>query len=207
MLNFFRKSPKVIDLATIKKSTRVLIIDDDEPEELRLLLKRDGWKDFYLPDLDSLENRKLKESHIICIDIMGVGRALQCSNGMDLVKHIKIKHPEKKIILYSSVSKQDIFSDALDYVDKRLKKEASLIPFSQAVEEMARNTFSWEETIKYAYAALRTNFPEMKFEDFKAMAEKSQKRDGTFDGEKFAKKTGVALDVASKIASLVGLAL
>lgn len=207
MFNFIfgKKSPKPLTLSQLKKVTKVLIIDDEEPKELRELLRKEGWKNYYLNDLDTLANKRLEDSQIICIDIMGVGKKLQVDNGMGLVKHIKEKYPEKKIILYSSVSKQDIFSDALDYVDKRLRKEASLVPFSLAIEEMSANTFSWDETIRFAYEKVKDLLPDsIEFNQFKLAAEKSITNEGWSKG-RFIKKSGVGLDVASKIATLVSL--
>ena len=204
---FRQKVPKQISDQQIKARTTVLVIDDQEPVELRALLKRDGWKNYYIDDLESLEARKLRDSQIICIDIMGVGKALRVDDGMGLVKDIKIKYPEKKIILYSSVSKQNIFSEALDYVDKRLKKQSSLIPFVTAIEEMAENTFSWEATLRYAYTKLENDIGDlMDFDTFKRYAEKSIGKKG-WNKRDFVKKAGVSLDVASKLSALIALAL
>ena len=145
MFSFFKKRNKFkpVNIDRLKELTRVLIIDDEDPVDLREHLKREGWKTSYLEDLDALSNKKLIEAQIVCIDIMGVGIKLGEENGMGLVRHIKEKYPEKKVILYSSVPKQDIFDEALDYVDKRLRKEASLLPFSSAVEELSSKTYSW----------------------------------------------------------------
>lgn len=204
---FGTKVPEPLTVEQLKKVTKVLIIDDEEPRELRELLKKEGWKNYYLNDLDALSNKRLVDSQIVCIDIMGVGKKLQVNDGMGLVKYIKERYPEKKIILYSSVSKQDIFSDALDYVDKRLRKEASLVPFSTAIEEMAANTLSWDETIKYAYTKVKDMLGEtIDYQQFRVAAEKSITNKG-WSEDKFMKKSGVGLDVASKIASLVSLAM
>jgi DNA-binding NtrC family response regulator len=209
MFNYFFKNnvPDTLSVEQLKRTTKVLIIDDEEPKELRELLKKEGWKNYYLNDLDALSNKKLEESHVVCIDIMGVGKKLQVQDGMGLVKHIKKRYPEKKIILYSSVSKQDIFSDAIDHVDKRLRKESSLVPFIIAIEEMAANTFSWEQTVKYAYLQVKDTLGEtIEYEAFRDAAEKSITTNG-WNPKTFMKKSGVGLDVASKIASLVALAL
>jgi len=209
MFNFIfgRKVPETVSVEKLKKITKVLIIDDEEPKELRDLLRKDGWKNYYLNDLDSLSNKRLEDSHVICIDIMGVGKKLQVEDGMGLVKHIKERYPEKKIILYSSISKQNIFSEALDYVDKRLRKEASLVPFSTAIEEMAANTFSWDETIKYAYLKVKDLLGDgIEFEQFKLAVENSITNSG-WNEKKFMKKAGVGFDVASKLASLISLAI
>ena len=130
------------------------MIDDNEPEEIKGHLEKEGWKVSWIPDLDALSNKTLKACHIVCLDIMGVGKLLRLESGMGLVKTIKSKYPEKKIILYSSVSHQDIFDDSVDIVDKRLRKEISPLPFSAAVEELAIKTLNWKDTAKLAYSKI-----------------------------------------------------
>lgn len=209
MFGFMRKknSPRSLTQEQIKELTRVLIIDDEEPRELRALLRKEGWKTTHLTDLDSLANKSLNEAHIVCIDIMGVGKILQVSDGLELVGHIKERYPNKKVILYSSVSRQDIFSDSLDYVDKRLRKEASLVPFVTAIEEMAANTFSWDEALVYAYEKMGKNLVEIvSFDQFRQLAEKSITSSG-FDSKRFSKKAGSSLDVVAKLATLLSLAV
>lgn len=204
---FSRTNQEPLSIEQLQKQTKVLLIDDDEPTELRMMLRKSGWTVLYMEDLDSLESKKLKESQIICIDIMGVGKCLQVENGMELVKDIKNKYPEKKIILYSSVSQQDIFSDAIDYVDKRIRKQSSLLPFATAVEERAIKTFNLEDALNYAYSKLKGEFPDFcDSQSFKKIATRSVKN-GKVDTAKLAKKAGIGLDVASKIAALLSLAL
>ena len=204
---FKRKTIQPLTDDQVKAITKVLIIDDEEPVELRELLRKEGWKHYYLPDLDALANKKLEESQIVFIDIMGVGKKLQEQSGIGLVKHIKQRYPEKKIVLYSSVSDHDIFSDALDYVDKRIRKQSSLVPFLSAIDEMARSTLSWDETIKFAYRKIEGVLPAtITFEQFKANAEKSI-INNRFDADAFSRKTGMASDVASLVSSLVSLAV
>ena len=96
----------------IKIITNILIIDDQKFEIEKSLIA-EGWNVNYVKDLDSFENPKLKAAHIVCIDIMGVGKKLNIKNeGMGLVRYINEMYPEKKIILYSSQKEQNIFDDA-----------------------------------------------------------------------------------------------
>ncbi len=204
---FGNKEPKPVGLEQLKKHTKVLIIDDEEPKDLREFLKREGWKTNYLEDLDAFTNRKLVESQIICIDIMGVGKKLHVENGMELVKCIKDRYPEKKVILYSSVSKQDIFSDAIDFVDRRLRKESSLVPFVTAIQEMSEMTFSWDKTVEYAFEKFKElQETGMTLDEFKKSIQKTQTKNG-IDNKKLGKSLGVGLDISSKIASLLALIL
>ena len=122
--SIFKPKPQSLSMEQIKRIARVLMIDDNEPIEIKSLLEKEKWKVSWIPDLDTLSNKQLRQSHIVCLDIMGVGKLLGLESGMGLVKSIKSKYPEKKIILYSSVSHQDIFDDSVDQVDKRLRKES-----------------------------------------------------------------------------------
>lgn len=61
MLRFFNNTaPSDLPIEKIKDMAHVLIIDDEDPKELKTLIKKDGWQVNYLNDLDSLENKKLK---------------------------------------------------------------------------------------------------------------------------------------------------
>lgn len=202
-----KKSIKQLTKEQIKSLTKILIIDDEEPKDLRELLRKEGWTSYYIKDLDSLSNKKLEESQVLCIDIMGVGTKLREKNGMGIVKHIKEKYPEKKIILYSSVSNHDIFEDALDYVDRRIPKQSSLVPFISAIEEMATNSLSWSDAVMYGYEQIKPFLKEeIAFEDFKTMADNSVVG-SKFDAKGFASKTGVAINLADKVAKVVSVAL
>jgi len=210
MLGLFQKKIKIREnftLSELKELTKVLIIDDEEPEDIREYLTKEGWKNYYLPDLDTLSNKRLEECHIICIDIMGVGLKLQCDNGMGLVKYIKRRFPEKKIILYSSFTSQNIFDEALDYVDKRIRKQSSLLPFSSAIEELSNTTFQWSTALEYAYSGYQGDSKSpVTISEFNKQVTKSI-NSGDFDQGRFSKLTGEPLDVASKVASILSLAL
>lgn len=207
MFDFFKKSIPSLNDIQVKSMANILIIDDEEPVELRTLLNKEGWKNYYLNDLDALSNRKLVDCHVVCIDIMGVGKKLQESSGIGLVKHIKERYPAKKIILYSSVSNHDIFEDSLDYVDKKIRKQTSLVPFILAIEEMAKNTLSWDEAVRFSYNKVKAYLPpESTFDNFREAADKAYKK-GSFSKSTFGKNAGVAFDVSAKVASLVSLAM
>ena len=115
---FLKKS-----IPELKDKTRVLLIDDEETSLVESL-KAEGWHVKYLPDLDRYNNTDLRDAHIVCIDIKGVGKKLNIKEeGLGLVRNIKEKYPEKRIILCSSISSHDIFDNAIDLVQSYLDKE------------------------------------------------------------------------------------
>lgn len=199
-----KKELRSLTSQEIKCTAQVLIIDDEKPEELIALLKKEGWRLNHITDLDSLSNKKLAESHVICIDIMGVGKKLQETSGLPLVRRIKQQYPEKKIILYSSVSNHDIFEDALDFVDIRLRKQASLVPFTNAIEKMASETLSYNEAILSIYKKIEKSNPHITYEDFKKAVDKSTTKSG-IDTEKVTRVLNLTDSSVSLVASALKL--
>lgn len=203
---FFGKQPPRAPLTAeqIRKMTRVLVIDDDCPD-LPLVdhLKKEKWHVEAIDDLDSFTNTKFQKAHIICLDIMGVGKKLNVENGMYLVKEIKDRFPEKKIILYSSVSQQDIFDEAVDIVDKRLRKTSTFMPFSSAVEDLANKTLNWNDAILYAFEKTKKYLPDtFTIEEFRKSVGKSYIKN-RFDVSKFIALAKVPVDAANLIYALV----
>lgn len=198
----FTKQPNKLTIDQIKNIAKILIIDDSKPTEIIENLKKEGWKAVWIEDLDALGNKNLLSSHIVCVDIMDVGLKLGLDNGMQLAKEIKLKYPEKKIVLYSTVSKQDIFDDAVDVVDKRLRKLGTPLPFTSAVEELAIKTLNWEDAIKYAYAkVLPIIGSDVTFENFRSAALKSTT--SSLDIDKFVTILKVSTAVANTVAAML----
>lgn len=188
----------------VRKITRVLVIDDDFPD-LPLVehLKKEKWHVDAIDDLDSFTNSKYQKAHIICLDIMGVGKKLKVNNGMNLVKEIRDRSPEKKILLYSSVSQQDIFDEAVDLVDKRVRKTSTFMPFSSAVEDLANKTLNWNDAILYAYEKTQKYFPNpVTIDEFKKSVDKSYVKN-KFDVLKFISFARVPVDAANLVCALI----
>ena len=132
----------------VKKFIKILFIDDKELE-IVMSIKTEGWHTQYIPDLDSYDNQELRDSHIICLDINGVGNILGCKNGLKLIKGIKEKHPNKKIILYSSERKKhDFFDENRDLADRVIFKDGSVYSFLKPIEELAMALSSWESFVQ-----------------------------------------------------------
>jgi hypothetical protein len=204
--SFFGQQPPhpTLTVEQIQRITRILVIDDDFPD-LPLVdhLKKEKWHVDAIDDLESFTNAKFQKAHIICLDIMGVGKKLKVENGMYLVKEIKVRFPEKKILLYSSVSQQDIFDEAVDLVDKRLRKTSSCMPFSSAVEDLAKKTLNWEDAILYAFEKTKKYFPNtLTVEEFRKSVDKSFIK-SNFDVSKFISLVKVPMEAANLIAALV----
>jgi hypothetical protein len=190
-------------LAEVKDLARILVIDDRRPQ-LVDDLHREGWRVKYIPDLDSYHTTDLVDSHVICLDILGVGVALRCANGLELVKGIKGEYPEKKILLYSSVPTHNIFDDSIDLVDKRLFKDGQPYTFIKAVEELSFQSLDWIECARSVYSKFSSEFgSQLSFEDFEKKLRRTVSSSGTIDINKLAKVTVSAIGVAETIAKLL----
>jgi len=206
---FSQKKSIFIDknLSEIKDITRILFIDDQDMDIIKSIQSQ-GWKIKHLYDLNDLNNPDFIDSHIVCVDIKGVGKNLQFKGeGLDLAKTIKERHPSKKIILYSSQSTHDIFNNALDIVDRRVFKDGQTYPFILAIEELAKERFNWTDYIKNIYTNYRKDFgKEIDFNTFKTKMESFyQYNPEEIDKQKIANFANISLSVAGNIASLLGL--
>ena len=158
-----------LDLAELQKRTRILFVDDEDRSDVIDYLRKENWKCRQLSDIDTLENTEIKDAHIVCVDIKGVGRILHKENeGLDLVVSIRSRYPEKKIILYSSSPIHNIFHQANEMLDKRIyKRSGDLEVFRSAIQELSRKCFVWSEVVSYAYGYTKPHLPnDMSQEEF-----------------------------------------
>ncbi len=206
-----REQKKILaprSLFEIKQIARILVIDDRRPQ-LVADLENEGWHVRYLPDLDKYENTELLDSHIICLDIVGIGQHLRCGDGMGLVQGIKEKYPQKRILLYSSVREHNIFDSAIDSVDCRVFKDGQPYQFIKAVEQLGFQAFDWKHCVEFIYERHKAQLGrEMSFSEFEKSFTKCIDARGQLDVERIAKFALVGLDVATKmaqLASFVGL--
>ena len=143
----------------IQKRVNILIIDDDNDSlfDLKNILQK-NWHVKSIDDLHDYNSKNLKNAHIVCIDIHGVGKKMGHSNGVKLLQGIAEKYPNKKLILYSAVSSFDnIFEKALEFADKSVSKN-NIPEFMATVESLAKDLFSVEKCISSLYS----NFSRLK---------------------------------------------
>jgi hypothetical protein len=154
MFNWRKKSRVQLPNRTldeIKTVCNILFIDDRKFPVVDIL-KNAGWANTRsIKDLESLDQKEIKEAHIIFSDIQGVGKKLQFSEeGLGLVQAIKEKYPTKKLIVYSAEEqgKIETFHPAIDLVDNRLSKNSDPYQFQVLVEKYAKEAFSFNECIE-----------------------------------------------------------
>ena len=110
-----KEDVKALTIDGIKAQTNILFIDDDKKFKIVSILRKAGWKNtsfFPNPDVTDINAEKIRNSHIIFVDIKGVGTTMYDNEGLDLVVDLKTKYPEKKVVMYSSVQEHSLFHNA-----------------------------------------------------------------------------------------------
>jgi len=157
----------------LKEHTRILFIDDEPDLVIASAVEKEGWHVRKISDLEIVNDTNLKDSHIVCFDINGIGKKLGVKDGMGLVKIVKREYPWKKIILYSSKSQQNTFDDAVGMADKRLPKDGQIYPFLMAIEELSRDLFEWNSMIVSVYKMLKHDLPnDISIDEFQSKMKK-----------------------------------
>jgi len=140
-----QKNFPIRTIEQLKNSVEILFIDNEEFNLTEDLKEKDGWKRIKcVSDITSLSQPELKDAHILCVDIQGVGKELGLvDEGLGLIAAIHDCYPEKKIIMYSAEAQGpvDAFHPAEGYVDERLKKSANRYQFETALKRLAQDAF------------------------------------------------------------------
>jgi len=138
------------DLEELKRITRILFIDDRVFGNVQII-KDSGWSNTrQIKDVTSLDQSELRESHILFVDIQGVGKKLKFSEeGLGLIIALKKKYPNKKILVYSAEDqgKIEAFHKGIDIADARLSKTADPYEFQVLIEKFSRDAFGLTECI------------------------------------------------------------
>ncbi|MBT1689443.1 hypothetical protein [Dawidia soli] len=153
MFGLFTANKKLPErsLDEIKQICKVLFIDDKNFPLIEIL-KTAGWVNTRrIKDVDSLDQSEVRESHIMFVDIQGVGKRLKFHDeGLGLIVALKTKYPSKKIIAYSAEDQGQVqaFSDGINMADSRMSKNADPYQFQFLVEKFAKEAFSLNECIE-----------------------------------------------------------
>ena len=123
-----------------KKLTHILFIDDDVKFKIVKIITNTGWINTKsVTDLHNYDDDLLRKSHIVFVDVQGVGKALDCKDeGLSLALHIKNKYPQKKVVIYSAIQTHKVFHEAIQKVDFLLSKDAEPFEFISLIERFSK---------------------------------------------------------------------
>lgn len=127
------------ELEIRKKLTNILFVDDDTKFKIIKILNVAGWINTkIIKDVDNPDSDLVKNSHILFVDINGVGIKMGFNDeGLGLANYLKKKYPKKKVILYSTESGGNRFHEALRKVDDFLYKNADPSEFQEIIEQFS----------------------------------------------------------------------
>lgn len=139
----FPNNDSDVSIQELMRYTFILFIDD-ETFNVVDILKQQGWKQTKLiRDVKSLNDERIIQSHIIFVDVNGVGGTLfPEKQGIGLASALKKRYPDKKIVIYSATRAGDRFDEEMQGVDYRLAKNAEPYRFVQLVEKFARDIYA-----------------------------------------------------------------
>lgn len=137
-------TPTTQPLEHLKGKTVILFVDDDTRFKVVDILVKSGWSHTRRArDVTKLDDDKVLASHILFVDIHGVGRRLQFKDeGLGLAQAIKKRYPAKKVVIYSAEKSGEQFHHALRMVDETMYKNADPYEFEQVVERLAREVWA-----------------------------------------------------------------
>ncbi len=150
-LRFIKKKelPKR-SLGDIKQICKIVFVDNEEFGVVDTV-KRNGWLNTELiKDIETLDSTTIKEAHVIFLDIHGVGKKLGFSEeGRGLLKALKDKYPEKKVVAYSAQKEGiiDVFDKAMKKADERISKNADSYEFLHTLEVLATECLAFDRCI------------------------------------------------------------
>lgn len=129
---------KFTSIEEAKTSARLLFIDDDTRFNLVKILKKAGWPNVdIIKDVSNLEDKTLKFSDIVFVDIQGVGKQMNFQDeGLGLSKAIIDRYPEKYLVIYSSERDGNRFHEAIRKADDQLYKHADSYEFEKCIVDL-----------------------------------------------------------------------
>jgi hypothetical protein len=141
--NFHLQSKDEI-IEIMKKKIKILFIDDDSGFNIVKILKDSGWVNASTTkDIKSIDIPQVKSATVLFIDNHGVGKLLNCKDeGLDLVKMIKEKYPEKIVVIYSGDMLGNMFHEAINLANHRLAKNALPYEFQKIIETASINLYN-----------------------------------------------------------------
>lgn len=134
------QSKQELSIDQIKSELKVIFVDDKKFNIVNLL-KKSGWKQIsYKKDISDLDDPKIREAHVIFLDINGVGIAMNFQNqGMGLCGAIKRKYGNKKrVVLYSGETDGSIFDSDAKMADDTLVKDSDYCQFISLMEQYGK---------------------------------------------------------------------
>lgn len=129
-----------LTIEEIKSRIKVLFVDDKEFPIVDHLKSIGYVGTDYMPDIDDIDDTRVRYAHIIFLDINGVGIRLGFKNqGMGLCGAIKDKYGNsKRVILYSAETLGSLFDPDAKKADDTIPKDSDYVQFTTMITDYAK---------------------------------------------------------------------
>lgn len=129
-----------LSIEDIKAQIKVLFVDDKEFPIVDYL-KSIGYSGIdYMPDIEDIDDSRVRYAQIIFLDINGIGIKLGFKNqGMGLCGALKDKYGEsKRVILYSGETPGSLFDTDAKKADETIPKDSDYVQFTSIITDYAK---------------------------------------------------------------------
>jgi DNA-binding NarL/FixJ family response regulator len=140
---------KRIPREELLQRSRILVIDDEEPE-LLADIRQSGFAVDYQPDITNINLSEIDKPKydLIILDFGDVGSAFGSDQGLSLLKHIKRVNPTAHVIAYTSKSLGSEHAEFYRLADGVLRKDAGIAESMEKIEEALSEARSIQNTWK-----------------------------------------------------------
>lgn len=123
----------------IVRNSRVLILDDEEPQ-LKHDLEKNGFAVNWFADISADLTRQIEGMHfdLMLLDFSGVGAELGGDGGLDILRHIKRVAPSLAVLSYTSKALKSKHGDFYRLTDGILAKDAGIAESMERIENALR---------------------------------------------------------------------
>ena len=129
---------KEISLEDVKKSTKILFIDDEDFSSKLSIIRNAGWNVNQINEVNDFDSEIIKNADIIFMDYIGVGKILTPKEeGIGLLKCIKKRYPEKFIVFFSGYAGYIPGHEVHLIADAWIDKHADNFVYIDQIEEAA----------------------------------------------------------------------
>ena len=135
-----KKNPPIEE---IKKTTKILFVDDEDFSARLSTIRDAGWNVSQIHEVTNFNSEEIKSADIIFMDYIGVGKVLTPSEqGIGLLKKIKNRYPEKYIIFYSGYAGFIPGHEFHSIADAWIDKHADPFVYIDQIEEAAIKSYA-----------------------------------------------------------------
>ena len=133
---------KQLPIEEIKRRTQILFVDDESFENRLNEVRDAGWNVRQIQDVTNFDSEDIKAANIIFMDYKGVGLVMTASEeGIGLLKQLKKKYPDKKLVFYSGYSGTIPGHEVHNIADRWIQKHVDTVVYVDLIEELAREVY------------------------------------------------------------------